>query len=73
MGNLWFLPTLLGLALGANGIEALIRKRVFLLANRDPEGAIYRDYEPVFYWLLVGINFSVAIGSFVAAYYSRAA
>jgi len=67
----WLFPALLGLAFGANGAEALAKGRFFVLANRDPGAAVYREYQPAFYWLLVGVNLVLTIGMFVAAYYTR--
>lgn len=53
-------PVIFGIIALANVLEALFRKRVFLFIKRDPDTAIYRDYEPVSYWMVVGFYAAVA-------------
>jgi hypothetical protein len=65
----WLWPALLGLVFVANGAEALIRRRFFLFARRDPAAAIYRQHQAAFYWLLIGTDFALAAGLCMAAYF----
>lgn len=57
----WIWPTMLGCVALGQGIVAVIRRRVSLFRNPDPDAAIYREYEPVFYWALVTVHFLLAM------------
>jgi len=56
----WVWPGLLGCVALGQGVMAVIRRRVFVFRNPDPDAAIYREYEPTFYWALVAAHFAIA-------------
>ena len=41
------------------GVKALVRGHIQIFRNPDPEAFIYREYEPVSYWLLVAAHFAL--------------
>lgn len=56
----WIWPTMLGCVVLGHGIAAVIRRRVSLFRNPDPDAAIYREYQPSIYWALVTAHFVMA-------------
>ncbi len=53
----WLWPSLLGCLVLGQAVVAVVRRRVLVFRNPDPDAAIYREYEPGLYWLLVTAHF----------------
>lgn len=45
----WLWPSLLGCLVFGQGVVAVVRHRVLVFRNPDPDAAIYREYEPGLY------------------------
>ena len=57
-----FIPILAGIFNLGLMLEALAKKRLFFFRSRDPDAAIYREFEPGLYWLLIVVNVLISAG-----------
>ncbi len=57
-----FIPIGAGLINLGLMVDAVVKKRVFFFNSRDPDAAIYREFEPGVYWLLIFVNVLISIG-----------